>query len=70
MVGRLRNFGSSVRHNRVNLCPCALRKLTKASKSNGRTVPLLPQSCNVFHVCEGHHQFYIVALLMWSVNLC
>src|SRR5437899_12567485 len=37
VVGRPRNFGSSVHHNRVKLCPCALRKLTKASMHNGRT---------------------------------
>ena len=32
MVGRFLNFGNSVHHNKVKLCPWALRKLTKASK--------------------------------------
>src|SRR2546425_6939759 len=54
VVGKLLNFRSSVHQSRVKLCPCALRKLAKASKSNGRTAPLLPQSCNVFQVCDPH----------------
>src|SRR5262249_42773179 len=52
--GRPRNVGNSVYQRSVKLGPCALRKLTKASKSNGRTEPFVPQSCSVFHECEPH----------------
>jgi len=54
VVGMRRKVGSSVYHSRVKLFPCAWRNATKASKSMGRTVPSVPQSCKVFHECEPH----------------
>src|SRR6516165_8615925 len=52
--GRPRNVGNSVYQRSVKLCLCALRKLTKASKSNGWMEPFVPQSCSVFHECDPH----------------
>jgi hypothetical protein len=54
--GRPRNLGSSVYQRSVRLCPCALRKATYASKSNGRTEPSVPQSWRVFQVCDPHRR--------------
>ncbi len=51
-TGRWQNFGCSTRHNRVKLCPCAVRNLTNASKSRAAANPSDPQSWSVFHVCD------------------
>src|SRR5690242_19809817 len=43
VAGKPQNFGISVIHSKVKLCPCPVRKWTKAVKSKVRTDPLLPQ---------------------------